>query len=159
LLEQFDQAITVPAGKVVSGYWPIGEEANVMNLLRALGGRGFEMALPVVPARDRPLTFRRWRLDDTMDTGPFGIFEPRDAAPAMSPDLILAPLLAFDRAGGRLGYGGGYYDRTIVELRKEKPVMVVGIAYAAQEYDTVPCGVTDVPLDWIVTKTDAICVE
>jgi 5-formyltetrahydrofolate cyclo-ligase len=159
LLEQFDRAIVAPAGKVVSGYWPIGDEANAMNLLRALGKRGFEMALPVVPAREQPLTFRRWRADDPMDIGPFGISEPRDAAPVLSPDLILAPLLAYDRAGGRLGYGGGYYDRTIVELRKEKPVIVVGIAYAAQEYDTVPCGNTDVPLDWIVTETDAICVE
>jgi len=159
LVEQFDRAILAPTGAVVSGYWPIGDEANVMDLLRALGGRGFEMALPVVPAHDRPLTFRRWRLGDLMEAGPFEIAEPRADAPKLSPDLILAPLLAFDRAGGRLGYGGGYYDRTIAEIRKEKPVTVVGIAYAAQEYDAVPCGAADMPLDWIVTETDAICVE
>ena len=159
LLEQFDRAIAAPTGSVVSGYWPLGDEANVMTLLRALGGRGFEMALPVVPVRDRALTFRRWRLGDAMKAGPFEIAEPSADAPMMAPDLILTPLLAFDRAGRRLGYGGGYYDRTIAELRKAKTVTVVGIAYAAQEYNAIPCGATDVPLDWIVTETDAFYVE
>ena len=159
LLERFDRAIVPPAGAVVSGYWPIGDEANVMPLLRALGERGFEMALPVVPGRDQALTFRRWRVGDAMDTGPFGISEPRKAAPAMSPDLILTPLLAFDRTGGRLGHGGGYYDRTIAALRAEKPILTVGIGYAAQEVDAVPRGALDIALDWIVTEKDAIGME
>lgn len=159
LLAQFDRAIPAPAGNVVSGYWPIGDEANAMILLRALGGRGFEMALPVVLARGQPLSFRRWQVGDSMDSGPFGISEPRKQAPETSPDLILTPLLAFDRAGGRLGFGGGYYDRSIAGLRKQKPVMVVGIAYAAQEFDAVPRGATDARLDWIVTESGAFDVE
>ncbi len=130
-----------------------------MDVLRALGARGFEMALPIVPSRGQPLIFRRWRAGDAMDTGPFEIAEPRAGQPVLSPDLILAPLLAFDRTGARLGYGGGYYDRTIAGLRDKKPVTVVGIAYAAQEVDAVPCGETDVPLDWVVTETGAIGME
>jgi 5-formyltetrahydrofolate cyclo-ligase len=142
----------------VSGFWPIGSEVNVMPLLRALGDRGLDMALPVVPQRGKPLPFRRWRPDDPMDTGPFGIAEPQAAAPVIEPDILLVPLLAFDRAGGRLGYGGGYYDRTLAALRGRKRILAVGVAYAAQECALVPCDAFDAPLDWVLTETAAIPV-
>lgn len=140
----------------VSGFWPIGSEANVMPLLLALGGRGLDMALPVVPRRGEPLVFRRWRPDDPVDRGPFGIGEPQAAAPELEPDLLLVPLLAFDRAGGRLGYGGGYYDRTLARLRARKRILAVGVAYAAQECATVPRDGHDARLDWVLTETAAI---
>ncbi len=142
----------------VSGFWPIGGEANVMPLLKALGARGLEMALPVVPGRGQPLEFRQWQPDDPMDSGPFGIAEPKSTAPVIEPDMLLVPLLAFDRAGGRLGYGGGYYDRTLAGLRAGKRILAVGIAYAAQECPTVPCGDHDAPLDWVLTETAAIAM-
>ena len=142
----------------VSGFWPIGGEANVMPLLRSLGDRGLDMALPVVPKRGEPLLFRRWQPDDPMDSGPFGIAEPQAGAPAVEPDLLLVPLLAFDHAGGRLGYGGGYYDRTLTGLRARKRILAVGVAYAAQACATVPCGDNDAPLDWVLTETAAIPV-
>jgi len=156
LLANFADVGELTGIAAVSGYWPIGVEANVMPLLQALGRRGLTMALPVVPGRGEPLTFRRWREGDAMGTGPFGIREPLPESPVVEPDLLLVPLLAFDRSGGRLGYGGGYYDRTLAGLRARKPILAVGVAYAAQECDTVPCGETDVPLDWIVTEAAAI---
>jgi 5-formyltetrahydrofolate cyclo-ligase len=156
LCEQFGRLGDLPHIASVSGYWPIGSEANVMPLLCELGQRGLEMALPVVPGRGETLTFRRWRQEDTMGTGPFGIREPLPESPIVEPDLLLVPLLLFDRMGGRLGYGGGYYDRTISALRARKSILAVGIAYAKQEYDTVPCAEWDAPIDWIVTETAAI---
>ena len=156
LIESFDAALSPPNGLIVSGYHPIGNEANVMPLLKALSGRGHTIALPIVPRRGEPLVFRAWREGDAMDSGPFGIQEPRADAPAVRPDLILAPLLAFDRHGNRLGYGGGFYDRTIRAVRDFQPAMAVGIAYAAQETDSVPHDDGDVALDWIVTEREAI---
>ncbi|MEX2617997.1 MAG: 5-formyltetrahydrofolate cyclo-ligase [Alphaproteobacteria bacterium] len=142
----------------VSGFWPIGSEANAMPLLRLLGGRGHDMALPIVPRRGEPLDFRRWRPEDPMDTGPFGISEPQSGTPVVEPDLLLVPLLAFDRAGCRLGYGGGYYDRTLARLRARKRILAVGVAYAAQECAIVPCEEGDAPLDWVLTESAAIPV-
>jgi 5-formyltetrahydrofolate cyclo-ligase len=159
LLDNFERAIKPPNGAVVSGYFPIGDEANVMPLLHALAARRCDTALPVIAKRGQPLIFRKWRETDAMDTGPMSIPEPREEAPIVVPDLVLTPLLAFDRAGNRLGYGGGYYDRTIAVLRNVKPVIAVGIAYGAQEYPGVPHDDHDTPLDWIVTETEAIHVK
>jgi len=91
-----------------------------------------------------------------METGPFGIQEPTAAAPVLRPDLLLVPLLAFDRSGHRLGYGGGFYDRTLRALRADGAVLAVGIAYAGQEVDAVPVAEYDQPLNWIVTEREAI---
>lgn len=152
-------AIGIPAGATtVSGYWPIGAEANVMPLLLDLGRQGMDMALPVVTGRGNPLTFRQWRTTYTMSVGPFGIREPKSDARAVIPDLLLVPLLAFDLTGQRLGYGGGFYDRTMTGMRSRQDILAVGVAYAAQECEAVPCGETDAVLDWIVTETEAIRV-
>jgi len=156
LVDMFDASIAPPNGITVSGYYPIGSEANALPLLRVLAERGYTVALPVVPRRGEPLVFRRWRATDAMDAGPFGIREPRADAPSVRPDLILTPLLAFDRRGNRLGYGGGFYDVTIRSLREFQPVLAVGIAYSAQEVELVPHGERDVPLDWVVTEREAI---
>lgn len=162
LCARFDEIAHAAGGagwvSSVSGYWPIGSEANAMPLLLALGRRGHVLALPVVPRRGEPLDFRRWRPGDPMDTGPFGIAEPQSAAPVVEPDLLLVPLLAFDRAGCRLGYGGGYYDRTLAGLRARKRILAVGVAYAAQECAIVPCEEGDAPLDWVLTESAAIPV-
>ncbi|MDP6389695.1 MAG: 5-formyltetrahydrofolate cyclo-ligase [Alphaproteobacteria bacterium] len=156
LADNFQESVPVPDGAVVSGFHPFGEEIDVMVLLRHLGAAGHELALPVVAAQGEPLVFRRWRKGDAMDEGPFGIREPRAEAPVLTPEVVLVPLLAFDRRGYRLGYGGGFYDRTLAGLRAEGKVLAAGVAYAAQEVDNVPCDETDEPLDWVVTEQDAI---
>jgi len=121
LIATFDRSLDLPAGIVVSGYFPIGSEANVLPLLKTLSARGFRIALPVVGKRMTPLVFREWQETDTMEQGPFNIPEPKADADILRPDLILTPLLAFDTRGNRLGYGGGLYDLTIATLREYQP--------------------------------------
>ncbi len=159
LAESFLRNIEVPSGIVISGYIPIGGEANVLPLLESLLERGFEIALPVVVKRRNPLIFRRWHRASDLHKGPYGILEPSSDAPAMRPDIVLAPLLAFDRVGNRLGYGGGYYDLSIKSIRELQPVLAVGIAYAVQEVAAVPHDENDTKLDRIVTENGAIKPE
>lgn len=159
LIGSFNAALNPPAGITVSGYYPIGSEANVLPLLEDLSARGLDVALPVVSERGKPLTFRKWQRTDDMDRGPFGIPEPLDSAPILRPDLILVPLLAFDGKGNRLGYGGGFYDMTISALRAGNPVLAVGVAYAAQQITQVPWDENDMPLDWIITEHTAFQPE
>lgn len=156
LAERFLGAVTVPAGAPVSGFWPIRTEIDVMPLLRALAARGHAIALPVVVGPARPLVFRAWREGDAMAAGPYGIREPLDDAPEIAPHVLLVPLLAFDRAGYRLGYGGGFYDRSLAALRDRGTAMAVGVAWAAQEVAAVPHDERDQPLDWVVTEQEAL---
>jgi len=156
LAARFFESVTVPGDAAVSGYWPIGDEIDVMPLLEALAARGHAIALPVVAGPRRPLVFRRWRAGDDMAEGPYGIREPLAAAPAMAPRVVLVPLLAFDRTGSRLGYGAGYYDLSLAGLREQGETLAVGIAWAAQEVAAVPHDARDQPLDWVVTEAMAI---
>jgi len=159
LIATFDRSLDLPAGIVVSGYFPIGSEANVLPLLKTLSARGFRIALPVVGKRMTPLVFREWQETDTMEQGPFNIPEPKADADILRPDLILTPLLAFDTRGNRLGYGGGLYDLTIATLREYQPVMAAGIAYSGQQVPDVPHDDLDVPMDWIITENEAFRPE
>jgi 5-formyltetrahydrofolate cyclo-ligase len=149
----FDSDV-VPDGAVVSGFWPIGSEIDLRPLLRALAVRGHVIGLPVVVARDQPLEFRAWREGDVMAEGPFGIPEPLDSAVEVAPRVLFVPLLAFDRAGYRLGYGGGYYDRSLDKLRAEGHAIAIGAAWAAQEVPAVPHDRHDQPLDWMLTERE-----
>ena len=144
----------VPDGAAVSGFWPIGSEVDLQPLLLALAARGHVVALPVVVGRDRPLVFRAWREGDEMAEGPYGIREPLESAPEIAPQVLLVPLLAFDRAGYRLGYGGGFYDRSLAMLREGGPVTAIGAAWAAQEVPAVPHDKNDQPLDWMLTERE-----
>jgi len=155
----FLEAIAVPESAPVSGFWPIGDEIDVMPLLRALAARRHSIALPVIAGRGRPLIFRRWVEGDDMAAGPFGIREPLDGAPEIAPRVLLVPLLAFDRAGYRLGYGGGFYDRSLAALRETGEALAVGAAWAAQEVAAVPRGAHDQVLDWVVTEREAIRIS
>ena len=145
----------LPAGPV-SGFVPIRREIDPMPLLAWLRATGRKSVLPIVGARDAPLVFRVWTPGDEMDVGPYGIEEPKASADRMDPVVLLVPMLAFDRLGFRLGYGGGYYDRTLAALRAQGKITAVGIAYSAQEVDAVPVAEYDQPLDWIVTEREAI---
>jgi 5-formyltetrahydrofolate cyclo-ligase len=136
----------------VSGFTSFRTEIDVIPLLARLSNDGWSTALPVVMADGAPLIFRRWIPGEPTVPGRFGIPVPHEAAGEMLPDVLLVPMLAFDRFGFRLGYGGGFYDRTVERLRRLKPVVAIGIAYAAQEVAAVPRGRYDQPLDWIMTE-------
>ncbi|GAB4522209.1 MAG: 5-formyltetrahydrofolate cyclo-ligase [Amphiplicatus sp.] len=154
----FLEAIAVPDGAVVALYHPIRDEIDTTPLAEALAARGVALALPVVARRAAPLDFRRYRPGDALVKGAFGVRGPDEKAETLAPDIIIAPLLAFDRAGGRLGYGGGYYDRSLAALRADRPVVAVGYAYGAQEVDALPLSPLDQRLDWIITEREAIRV-
>ncbi len=138
-----------PAGAVVSGFWPMGDEIDLRPLLRALDAAGHVLALPVTPPRGRPLRFRRWRFGAPLVPGGFGTSVPPPDAPEVVPDALLVPLLAFDAAGRRLGYGGGFYDRTLAAL---PGAWALGVAFAGQQVAKVPAGAHDVPLHGIATE-------
>lgn len=144
----------VPEGAAISGFWPIGSEIDLRPVLIELAARGHAVALPVVAGRDRPLVFRVWHEGDAMKEGQWGIREPLESAPEVTPRVLLVPLLAFDRAGYRLGYGGGFYDRTLAQLRAHGDAIAIGAAWAAQEVPAVPHGEHDQPLDWILTERE-----
>lgn len=137
-----------PRGALVAGFWPMGAEIDIRPLLRALEARGHALALPVTPRRGMPLLFRRWRWGEPLGRGPLGTRQPEEGE-AVRPDFLLVPLLAFDRAGRRLGYGGGYYDRTLAALPGAE---ALGCAYAAQEMDEVPAGPEDARLPRVATE-------
>ena len=147
--------LTVPRGAVVSGYWPMAEEFDDRLLLAHFAENGHPCALPVVVAKDAPLLFRRWQPGDMLITGAGGIEEPSAEATPLDPMVLLVPLLAFDAEGNRLGYGGGYYDRSMAKLRAFGPVLAVGVAFAGQAMAEVPHGPGDQRLDWIVTEAGA----
>jgi len=140
-----------PEGAIVAGFWPMGEEIDIRPLLVALHERGHRIVLPVTPKRGQPLTFRQWHPGATMIREPFGTLRPD--GPELTPDFLLVPLLAFDRAGRRLGYGAGYYDRTLALLPNAG---TLGVAYAAQEMDEVPAGPYDIRLPAIATERGVI---
>ena len=144
-----------PANTVVSVYWPLGDELDPMPLLNNLHERGFVPVLPVMEGDGKPLIFRRWAPGDELVDAGFGTREPSADKEELFPDIILAPLLAFDSDGYRLGYGGGFYDRTLAKLRAFKQVAAIGVAYAAQEMPAVIRGPYDQPLDAIVTEEGA----
>ena len=138
---------------VVAGYYPVRSEFDCLPLLKRLATEGWTLTLPVIVGA-APLQFREWAFGAALEPGPFGIPEPSDAPPAV-PDILLVPLLAFDRHGYRLGYGGGHYDRTLAGLRAQGEVTAIGLAFDAQEVAQVPLCPYDERLDWIVTPSGA----
>jgi 5-formyltetrahydrofolate cyclo-ligase len=148
--------VTIPPGAIVSGFMPLKSEINPLPLMRRLAEAGARLALPVVAGKGQPLIMRAWSFGAPLASGVWGIREPMPDAPAVDPDILIVPLLAFDRRGHRLGYGAGYYDMTLTALRAKKPVVAAGIAYAAQEVDTVPITPRDARLDLVLTENEAI---
>ena len=148
--------LPIRTGTIVSGFMPLKSEINPLPLLRKLAGEGARLALPVVAGRRQPLVMREWTWGEPLAAGVWGIREPLAQAPAVDPDIVLTPLLAFDRARHRLGYGGGYYDLTIAQLRGRKTIVAVGLAFAVQEVFTVPVTPRDAPLDLVLTEREVI---
>lgn len=141
-----------PQARVVGGYWPIRNEFDPRSFLARLIAGGATAALPVVEGRDRPLSFRAWRPGDPMEEGAHGIAVPA-AGSALRPDVLLVPMVGFDEAGYRLGYGGGYYDRTLAAL--DPPPRAVGICFALGRLPTIYPQEFDRPMDCVVTEEGA----
>src|SRR5213596_116241 len=125
--------VAVGSGIIVSGFMPLKTEINPLPLMRKLSAAGAQLALPAIAGRGKPLIMRAFGFGDELASGQWGIREPKADAPEVAPDILLVPLLAFDRTGYRIGYGAGYYDMTIAKLRAMKPVVAVGLAFAIQE--------------------------
>lgn len=136
----------------VSSYWPMREEIDPRPVMEALNARGVGLCLPVVIGHAQPLVFRAWQPGDRLVTEAFGTSVPMASAPEQVPDILLVPLLAFDSEGYRLGYGGGFYDRTLEKLRSERGALAIGLAFVGQHMDFLPRGPHDQKLDMIVTE-------
>ena len=136
---------------IVSGYCPIRTELDPTPLMEALAGAGHRLCVPVIEGQGRPLSFREWTPGCAMIEGPFGASVPAEGT-TLEPRILIVPLVAFDANCWRLGYGGGFYDRTLELLRACRATTAVGIAYAAQEVPSVPREATDQPLDAVVTE-------
>jgi 5-formyltetrahydrofolate cyclo-ligase len=144
-------------GTVVSAFWPMADELDMRPLLQALHARGCVCALPVVVRPRAPLVFREWAPGDVLTPSAFGVAEPAPERAVLAPAIAVVPLLAFDAQGYRLGYGGGFYDRTLAGLRSSgAPFTAVGVGLAAQQMAALPREGFDQPLDWVLTEQGAV---
>ena len=154
LMRNLQDVLAARPGAVLSGYWPIRDEADPRPAMAAHAG---PLCLPVVTARGTPLIFRAWDGDPTrLERGGFGTRHPEEGAPEVLPEVLIVPLAGFDRRGNRLGYGGGYYDRTLEKLRRGGDVLAVALAWAVQELPDIPVEPVDQPMDLIVTDREII---
>lgn len=149
----FLDAIEIAADQVISAYWPIRDEIDCKPLLGKLMDSGHQVCLPVVQGDELPLVFRRWELGAALYEAGFGSLAPADGAPVVEPDILIIPLLGFDKSGTRLGYGKGYYDRSVAAMSKVP--QLIGYAFTAQELEDIPRDDHDVPLDWLITEDGA----
>ena len=151
--------LPISRGTIVSGFMPLKSEINPLPLMKKLAEAGAQLALPKIAGRGKPLIMRAWQWGAPLEAGQWGIREPKADAPEVDPDILLVPLLAFDRTGHRIGYGAGYYDMTIARLRSLKTVTAVGIAFAMQEIPAVPASERDAPLDLVLTENEVIAIK
>lgn len=160
-------AIAERAGRLIASrrpasvalYWPIGSECTTQELIDEVRAGGAEIGLPAL-RNGAEMIFRRFAPNDRLITGTFGTSEPPSQSPAIRPDVVVLPVVAFDRSGARLGYGRGYYDRAINAMRKagQQPELV-GIAFSVQEVETIPIEPHDVRLDWLVSETELLALQ
>ncbi len=141
-------------GVPLSGFMPIRTEIDPVPAMAEASAHG-TVGVPVIDAADHPLRFAAWTPDTVMVAGAFGAAVPK-APRYFEPEILIVPLLAFNREGGRLGYGGGFYDRTLELLRARRATLAIGFAFAGQETDDLPLEPTDQPLDMIVTEAGVI---
>ncbi|WP_284164257.1 5-formyltetrahydrofolate cyclo-ligase [Frigidibacter sp. SD6-1] len=151
------KALAAHGAKVLSGYMPMRTEIDCLPAMAAHCAAGGRVAVPVIPGPAQPLRFHEWTPETRMIEGAFKALIPEGGA-ELVPQVLIVPLLAFDRRGYRLGYGGGFYDRTLELLRARGPVTAVGFAFAAQEVGEVPTEPTDQRLDLIVTEKEVIAL-
>lgn len=148
--------LEIEDGAIVSGFVAIGEEIDPALLLANLYREGARLALPHMQGKGLPLVMREYAPGDLLIETIWGIREPAASAAAVDPDIVLVPLLAFDARGYRLGYGGGFYDRTLARLKRAKPTVAVGLAYDEQMIEAMPHNEYDQRLDWVLTPSGPI---
>lgn len=151
----FFESINVSEGDVIAFYWPKGRELDTHLLMDQCSNLGAHIVLPVIEKNSKILKFVSWGADTEMEVGSYGILQPKicDNTSFIDPDIIIVPFLAFDRRGYRLGYGGGYYDATISDLRKRKDLLCVGVGFSKQAcLFNLPHEDHDVRMDWIITE-------
>lgn len=144
------------AGDFFGVYWPFRSEIDTRPLIHQLRAIGCVIGLPVVVGKTSPLVFRQWTPDVELVADGFGVLTPGPSAPELIPRTVLTPVLAFDRRGYRLGYGGGFYDRTLAKLRSEDGVLAIGVGFAGQEVDNVPITEFDMQLDAVATEVEVL---
>jgi len=144
---------------VVAGYIPLKNEVSCKTIMQTLASQGHTTCLPVVIERNAPLIFRQYRLGEELVRGKIGAFEPLSDAREVIPDVLVIPLLGFNRKGNRLGYGTGFYDRTLEQLRKMKPIKAIGVAYSIQEIPDFPVEEHDTALNTIITEKEIIEIK
>jgi 5-formyltetrahydrofolate cyclo-ligase len=155
MARNFVAEVPLPDQAVVSAFVAIGEETDPAPLIELLRANGHRIALPRVVKRGEKLAFHLYEPGATLIPGVFGLSQPGKGWPEAIPDVLVVPLLAFDSRGMRLGYGGGFYDRTLADLRASRDILAVGFAFAGQEVQDVPHRESDEALDWVVTETGA----
>lgn len=155
LADKFPMKLLERYGPVVATYLPIGSEIDPRPLMKKLSEAGAQLALPCVLENEQ-MVYRSYRSGDMLEKRAFGLLEPNSEVPEVQPTLVLAPLLAFDRTGNRLGYGKGHYDRALTRLRDQGRVFVCGLAFFQQEVESVPSEPHDIPLDWVMTERGSI---
>jgi 5-formyltetrahydrofolate cyclo-ligase len=146
--------LVMTSSTVVAGYAPIRSEIDPVPLMEMFAARGAVLAMPAILRPDAALVFRAWKPGDALMRGTLGTYEPPANIVELVPDIVLVPLAAFDRAGHRIGYGAGYYDRTLEALRRHKTVTAIGLAFTVQEIPRVPASCHDVRLNYVLTETD-----
>jgi len=144
-------------GVPLAGYMAMRTEIDPTPAMEEASAHG-TVGVPVILGAGEPLKFRAWTPNCTMVPGTFGAAIP-ETGDWITPEIVIVPLVAFDAQGGRLGYGGGFYDRTLEGLRAKRPTLAIGFAYAAQQADSLPLEATDQPLDLIVTEHGIIDVR
>ena len=158
IVDKVIENIPLPPRKIIGGYWPVGSELDGRLLLIQLHGIGRSCCLPVVVHPDQSLIFRSWGPRIRLEPDLRGMMTPPEQEPEVTPDILFVPLLAFDRAGNRLGSGAGFYDRTLDRLRANRKIVAIGLAYSIQEFKEIPTFDHDQPLDWIVTEREVFRV-
>lgn len=156
----FFNALNVQTAHIVSLYWPRGREFDPRGIMERLLNEGIACALPVIEKGKKELRFAVWKDGDPLAKGPLGILQPvvDEKTKWIDPDIVVVPLLAFDRSGGRIGYGGGYYDTTLRALRARKSIVAVGVGYGQQAVlFKLPQEPHDEKLDWMITPQKAFC--
>ena len=156
LKDNFLSEFDIEADLSVAAYWPFRDEIDVRPLFAGLEAMGCNCLLPVMMGRNEPLQFHQWKPGDVLESSRFGVLEPSKFHPSTTPDVVILPLLAFDRHGTRLGYGGGYYDTTLKALRGKGGVLAIGVAYHDQELNDIPSDVHDQKMDALVTDRAVI---
>ena len=151
LKDNFLSAFDVQPGQSVAAYWPFRDEIDVRPLFAELESMGCNCLLPVMAGRKEPLQFHQWKPGDVLEPSRFGVLEPSKFHRSTTPDIVILPMLAFDRHGMRLGYGGGYYDRTLNALRGKGEILAIGAAYHDQEIEDIPNDAHDQKIDALVT--------